>query len=80
MPPPYAYKSIVWLNKNNQHFEDWLNEHCTHWEVFDVRPVQNKPDFLAVSMRRPLNTDAPADPPTDETKTVFRRMLDVLTL
>ncbi len=80
MPPPYEYQSIVWLNRNNQPFADWLNTHCQNWEVFDVRPIANKPDFLAVTMRRPLNTDAPADPINDETKTVFRRMINALSL
>ena len=80
MPPPYLYKSIVWLNRNNQPFEDWLNDHCKHWEVFWIEPVPNKPDFKAVHMRRPLETDAPADPEDDETKTAFRRMFDALTL
>ena len=76
MPPPYLYKTIVWLNENNQPFDDWLNEHCRHWEIFHIRPVPSKPDFLAVVMRRPLNADAPADPPLDDTKGRFRRMID----
>lgn len=78
MPPPYEYRSIVWLNRNNQPFEDWLNLHARHWDVFDVRRISGDMDKLVVSMRRPLNSDAPADPPNDETKTVFRRMLDAV--
>ena len=80
MPPPYEYQSIVWLNKNNQPFDDWLNEHCRHWDIFDVRPVPNKPDFLAVTMRRPLNADFPGDPELDDTKGRFRRMINALSL
>ncbi len=80
MPPPYEYESLVWLNTNNQPFADWMNEHCRHWEIFLVEPVLNKPNFKAVHMRRPLNSDAPGDPPMDATKTKFRRMLDALTL
>ncbi len=77
---PYEYSSQVWVNRNNQPFEDWLNLHCKHWEVFDIRPVPNKPNYLAVTMRRPSNTDSPPDPESDETKTVFRRMINALSL
>ena len=76
MPPPYRYKSIVWLNKNNQPFDEWLDEHCRHWEVFWIEPIPSKPDFKAVHMRRPLVSDFPADPPMDDTKGRYRRMID----